>query len=157
LAAHYGSSDKMTLKLTWATLKDEAAFRDLWQQYLVFYYVTLAPDVTQATWNRILDPTSRVKARMASWNGEMIGFAVHHHHDSTWINGSDGYLEDLFVKETQRGIGAGRALIDDLITICRERGWKRLYWQTSENNSRARKLYDSYTLSDDHVRYRLDI
>ncbi|MDN5787421.1 MAG: GNAT family N-acetyltransferase [Pseudorhodobacter sp.] len=47
--------------------------------------------------------------------------------------------------------------MDDLIAICRENGYSRLYWHTDEANARARALYDSYAPYDGHVRYRIKL
>jgi ribosomal protein S18 acetylase RimI-like enzyme len=134
---------------------DEAAFRALWQGYLDFYGVALAPEVTNATWARLMDPASPVKARLAEVGGRVQGFAVHLHHPSTWVLTGDCYLEDLFVAPEARGLGLGRALIDDLIALARARGWARVYWHTRIDNAQARALYDQYVEWDDHIRYRL--
>lgn len=134
---------------------DEAAWRRLWAGYLAFYEVDLAPGVTDRTWARLLDPASPLKARLAFRNGGLDGFAIHQHHPSSWVAGDDCYLEDLFVAEAARGTGTGRALLDDLISLARAKGWHRLYWHTDEGNARARTLYDSFTKSDGHIRYRL--
>jgi GNAT superfamily N-acetyltransferase len=140
-----------------ATPADEAAWRALWADYLAFYGVTLAPGVTDATVRRLMDPASPVKMRLALLDGEVAGFAIHMHHPSTWVPGDDCYLEDLFVAASARGQGLGRALIEDLATLARARGWHRLYWHTDESNSRARALYDSIVKSDGHIRYRLKL
>ncbi|WP_377297660.1 GNAT family N-acetyltransferase [Rhizobium sp. SGZ-381] len=140
-----------------ATAQDEAAWRKLWADYLAFYKVTLADDVTDYTWARILDPASRVAMRVAEVEGQLAGFAIHHFHDSTWVKAPDCYLEDLFLDETFRGRGIGRALMEDLVAICRKDGWARLYWHTDEGNVTARKLYDSFVASDGHVRYRIKL
>jgi GNAT superfamily N-acetyltransferase len=140
-----------------ATLADEAAFRALWGAYLAFYKVDLAAEVTDATWARLMDPASPVKARLAEVDGQVLGFAVHMHHPSTWVATEDCYLEDLYVAEAARGQGLGRALIDDLIALARDRSWARLYWHTNEGNARARALYDQYVASDGHIRYRLKL
>ena len=71
--------------------------------------------------------------------------------------GDDCYLEDLFVDPAARGQGIGRALITDLIEFARNRGWKRLYWNTDASNSAARALYDQFAQDDGHVRYRLKL
>ena len=136
---------------------DGAAWQGLWAQYLAFYEVTLTPDVTAATWARLMDPASPVKMRLALVEGEAVGFAIHLHHPSTWVLGEDCYLEDLFLAPAARGQGIGRALIDDLIALARARGWHRLYWHTDEDNATARKLYDSYVKTDGHVRYRMTL
>ncbi len=137
--------------------KDEAQWRGLWAQYLAFYDVTLADDVTTATWGRIIAQGSLLRGRFAFDGDRMLGFALHHTHLSTWVMAPDCYLEDLFLTEAARGAGAGRALMDDLIAICRAKGYARLYWHTDEGNIRARKLYDSYTPTDGHVRYRVKL
>ena len=140
-----------------AEVGDEAAWRGLWSQYLAFYEVDLTPEVTAATWSRLMDPSSPMKMRLAVEDGTPVGFAIHLHHPSTWVAGEDCYLEDLFLAPEARGKGLGRALIDDLIALARARGWHRLYWHTDEGNTTARKLYDSYVQTDGHLRYRLKL
>lgn len=134
---------------------DEAGWRRLWQDYLAFYDHPLPEAVTAFTWARLMDRDSPLKARLAVADDRVIGFAIHQHHPSTWVMGDDCYLEDLFVDADARGHGAGRALIEDLVTLARARGWQRLYWHTDRDNARARALYDSYVEEDGHVRYRL--
>jgi GNAT superfamily N-acetyltransferase len=136
---------------------DRAAFLALWAGYLDFYGVPLAPEVTDATWARLMDPASPVKARLAEVGGTVQGFAIHLHHPSTWVLTGDCYLEDLFVAPEARGQGLGRALIDDLVTLARARGWARLYWHTRADNLKARALYDQYVETDGHIRYRLPL
>jgi len=147
----------MPLTIRDAQPQDEAQWRGLWAQYLQFYDVSLADATTAATWGRIIDPASLLHGRFAFDGGAMLGFALHHTHLSTWVTAPDCYLEDLFLTEAARGTGAGRALMDDLIGVCRTSGYARLYWHTDEGNARARKLYDSYTLTDGHVRYRIKL
>jgi GNAT superfamily N-acetyltransferase len=136
---------------------DEAAWRGLWAQYLAFYEVSLDAEVTDQTWARLVDPAALLRGRVAVVDGEVLGFALHHTHLSTWVAAPDCYLEDLFLAQAARGRGLGRALLDDLIAICRAKGYARLYWHTDERNARARALYDSYAPYDGHVRYRLKL
>lgn len=138
-----------------ATPADEAAWRVLWQGFLDFYHHPLDPAITARTWDRLLDPANPMNLRVAVHDGTMLGFAIHQHHPSTWVLGDDCYLEDLFVTPTARGLGLGRALIDDLIALARAKGWHRLYWHTDEANATARQLYDSYLPPDGHIRYRM--
>lgn len=135
---------------------DETVWRALWRDYLRFYDVTLPEAVTDLTWSRILDPESLLRARFAVGE-EVLGFALHHRHLTTWAAGMDCYLEDLFVSQAARGRGVGRVLIEDLVRLSRDRGDARLYWVTDTTNVRARSLYDSFTPSDGHVRYRINL
>ena len=136
---------------------DRPEFLRLWQDYLGFYQVTLQPGVTEATWARLIDPASPVKARVACGDHGLLGFAIHLHHPSTWVVGEDCYLEDLFIDAAARGQGLGRALIEDLRVLAKARGWHRLYWHTDADNLPARRLYDRFIPSDGHIRYRLPL
>lgn len=147
----------MSLTLRDATPADETAWRGLWQQYLDFYSVILPEAVTAATWSRCLSPASPMGLRLAEDGGTAVGFALHLVHESSWSLTPDCYLEDLFVTDAARGKGAGRALLDDLAALARARGCARLYWLTAKDNARARALYDSYTPTDDHLRYRITL
>lgn len=148
---------KVALEIRDAVSGDEAEWRALWDQYLAYYNVDLDPEVTTRTWARILDPLATLAGRIALIDGKIAGFALHLHHSSTWVMGDDCYLEDLFVLPQRRGAGVGRALIEDLIALARNRGWHRLYWHTDTDNHAARRLYDSFVPTDGHIRYRLTL
>ena len=150
-----GTACVMATEINDATASDHSAWAGLWAQYLAFYKITLAADVTDHTWARMLDPVSRLSGRFAFTDGVMVGFAIHHHHASTWVAGDDCYLEDLYLAASARGQGIGRALLDDLIAVSRAKGCKRLYWHTDKCNQTARKLYNHYAQEDGHVRYRM--
>lgn len=147
----------MALTIRDCVAADEAAWRGLWDGFLAYYGVDLDPAVTAYTWARLMDPASSLKARLAVDGDEVLGFAIHQHHPSTWVMGDDCYLEDLFVDPAARGRGVGRALIEDLMAVARAKGWKRLYWNTDQDNETARRLYDSFVPTDGHVRYRLTL
>lgn len=146
-----------TTQIRFAEPRDEAAWRNLWSRYLAFYATDLPEPVTAATWARCLDPQHPMALRLAVQNDTPVAFALHLPHASSWSPADDCYLEDLFVDETLRGQGVGRALIEDLMALCRKNGWARLYWMADRTNSRARALYDSFTPTDDHLRYRLTV
>jgi GNAT superfamily N-acetyltransferase len=146
----------MTVTVRDARPEDEARWRQLWADYLAFYDVTVDGDITDATWRRVFDPASSISMRVAEVDGKVMGFALFLTHEGTWIRGKDCYLEDLFVDPEARGKGVGRALMDNLVSLCKENGWSRLYWHTSEENKTAQALYDSYVKSDGHIRYRIN-
>ena len=138
-----------------AAAADEADWRRLWGMYNAFYENAVSAPVTDATWRRILDPSSSIFARVAVRDTAIIGFAIFVLHDCTWTTQPVCYLEDLFVDATARRSGAGRALIEDGMTIVRDRGFARLYWHTKSDNAVARRLYDTFTEADGFVRYTL--
>ena len=134
---------------------DEAAWRRLWAGYVAFYKSEVSEAVTAATWQRLFMPGSGIVGRMAEWEGAVSGFTISIVHPRSWALAPICYLEDLFVEPELRGRGLGRALIEDLIALGRERGWSRLYWHTRQGNATARRLYDRFAKADDFVRYRI--
>lgn len=134
--------------------RDESGWRSLWQGYCQFYQHAVAETVTRHTWARIMDPHSPVHAIVAERADEgVIGMANYILHENTWTLSPVCYLEDLFVAPDKRATGVGKELIDWLLVQMKRQGWSRLYWNTRENNYRARGLYDKYTPHSGFLRY----
>ena len=77
---------------------------------------------------------------MPSGMKKPVGFALFFTTYSTWEGRPSLYLEDLFVVESARKHGAGRALMAKLAAICVERGYQRLELQVLDWNP-AREFY----------------
>jgi GNAT superfamily N-acetyltransferase len=147
----------MGVEIRDAQASDEAGWRSLWAAHFEFHKTGIAPEVTDSTWRRILDPQSTVAMRVANLDGALAGYAIYFAHPSTWVMADDCYLEDLYTDERFRGRGVGRALMDDLIALARKNGWSHLYWHTHERNAGARRLYDQFVKADGSVRYRMKL
>ena len=52
-------------------------------------------------------------------------------------------MNDLYVDESTRGQGVGRALIEATAEVARERGAPFIEWSTAPDNHTAQRLYDS--------------
>ena len=126
---------------------DLAAWKPLWDGYNAFsgrqHETALSPAVTAATWQRFFDPDEPVFALVAEAHGEMRGLAHYLFHRSTTRIELTCYLQDLFVAETERGRGVGKALIEGVYAQAEAAGIGRVYWQTHETNVAARRLYDA--------------
>ena len=137
---------------------DYAAWLPLWQGYCAALGGEVSEQVTAATWRRILDPADPISCLAAcDKDGRVIGIAVWHLHANTWSLQPVCYLEDLFVAPEARGSGAAQALIRQLVAMGRAKGWRRVYWHTTEGNYRARSLYDRVARRTDYVRYDIDL
>src|SRR2546422_11630448 len=60
-----------------------------------------------------------------------------------WRAGGDCLLEDVYVSESARGAGLGRALVAASIERARERGCRRVELDANERNDAALALYES--------------
>ena len=144
----------MDLKIRTIERGDEVRWRELWEGYCRFYERDPSERITRHTWERIMDPASPVKALVAERRGDgLIGIANYLVHENTATLRPVCYLQDLFVDPEKRSEGVGQQLIDSLIAEMKARGWARLYWNTKENNYRARGLYDKYTPHSGFLRY----
>lgn len=92
---------------------------------------------------RFLAP-SQVGMLIGAWrSGELIGYVCLYWHFSSTKAAETVLMNDLYVEETARGQGVGRALIEASADIARERGAVKLEWATRPDNRRAQRLYDS--------------
>ena len=70
-----------------------------------------------------------------------------------WWAAEDALLEDLFVLESARGSGLGRALVDRAVQEARERGCRRIELDVNDNNAGALALYRSLGFDNRDDRY----
>ena len=74
-------------------------------------------------------------------NGEVVTFALFFHNFSTFLTRKGLYLEDLYVRQTQRGKGYGRQMLVALARIAQERGCGRFEWSVLDWNENAINFY----------------
>jgi ribosomal protein S18 acetylase RimI-like enzyme len=144
----------MTVTIRAFEPRDEARWRELWDGYNRFYEREPSEAVTRHALARILNPASPVHSIVAERDGEgVVGIANYLIHESTSALRPVCYLQDLFVDPACRADGVGKQLIEWLVAEMNAQNWSRLYWQTRENNYRARGLYDKFTPHSGFVRY----
>jgi GNAT superfamily N-acetyltransferase len=144
----------MSAKIREIEARDEARWRELWDGYCRFYEREPSAAINDHTWARIMDAASSVHGIVAERAGEgVIGIANYIVHENTSTLTPVCYLQDLFVDPKLRAAGVGKQLIDWLVAEMKAQGWSRLYWNTKENNYRARGLYDKYTPHSGFLRY----
>lgn len=147
----------MTVTIRAIEEKDKNQWLNLWAGYLEFYKSTISIEQTELTWKRLINNELKMFGFVAENEEGVIGFTHCLFRPSTWTETDYCYLEDLFVDPLIRGKGVGRALIDKVVELAREKKSKRVYWTTQEFNKTARVLYDSITPVSEYVQYRLPI
>ena len=136
---------------------DFEAWLPLWAGYNAFYgragATALPDDVTAMTWSRFLDAYEPMHALVAESDGELVGLVHYLFHRSTTRIAPTCYLQDVFTSEAARGRGVARALIEAVYAEVRRVGGQRVYWQTHEGNSVARKLYGTLAENEGFLVY----
>lgn len=133
---------------------ERAAWEPLWRGYLEFYKASLPEQATDVAWRRLHDPNEPMFVLGAYVGGKLTGIVHCLYHRTTWTVGNYCYLQDLFVAETARGLGLGRALIEAVCEKARAEGASRVYWLTQEDNATARALYDKLAERSGFIQYR---
>lgn len=141
-----------------ASPEDEPRWRSLWDGYCAFYETEVPEEVTANLWRRILTSEEVVHGLVAvNENGDILGFTHYVLHPHTWSSKTVCYLEDLYVTPGARGKRIAQRLIESVIALGKENGWKRVYWHTEEDNATARRVYDRFTPADPYVRYTVSL
>lgn len=133
---------------------ERAAWEPLWQGYLTFYKASVPAENTDTAWKRFHDPDEPMFLLGAYVDGKLTGMVHYIFHRSTWTPGNYCYLQDLFVAESGRGHGVGRALIEAVYDKARQVGASRVYWLTQTTNAQARILYDQVADDSGFMQYR---
>ncbi len=81
---------------------------------------------------------------LGAWRGErLVGYACLYWHFTSLVPAETVLMNDLYVDESRRGEGIGRALIEAGAEVARGRGAHHLEWATAPGNQTAQRLYDS--------------
>ena len=101
--------------------------------------VTATPDILMES----LFVKRQAEVIIAEEEGRALGFALYFHNFSTFKGKACLYLEDIFVKEEQRGRGIGKMLFKRLAQIAVERGCERFDWAVLDWNKPSIEFYKS--------------
>jgi GNAT superfamily N-acetyltransferase len=134
---------------------DEVAWRGLWTAYLEFYGTSVADEVYDATFARMLGDDPRdFSCLVAEVDGELVGLTHYVFHRHGWKLADVCYLQDLYAAPATRGTGVGRALIEAVYAAADVAGAPSVYWMTQDDNVTAQKLYDRIADKTNFIKYQ---
>jgi GNAT superfamily N-acetyltransferase len=84
----------------------------------------------------------KFRALIAEWDGQPSGYALFYDFYSSW-RGSGIFLEDLFVRESFRDLGIGKALLSRVARIAQQEGCHAIRWEVLDWNKPAIDFYKS--------------
>jgi GNAT superfamily N-acetyltransferase len=110
-----------------------------------------------ALYKHLFGPRPFAEVLIAEDAGKPVGFALFFPNYSTFLGRGGIYLEDLFVLQTYRGKGYGKALLAALAKLAVERGAGRLEWAVLDWNETAIGFYQRLGAKalDEWTTYRL--
>lgn len=80
---------------------------------------------------------------VAEKNSAIVGISLYYYRYSTW-KGKRVYLEDIVVKQAERGKGIGKMLFDRTMQFTLDAGCSGLVWQVLDWNEPAINFYKKY-------------
>ena len=112
----------------------------------------------EETREAIFGENSTVKALICEEDGVAIGYAVYFYNYSTWLGKNGIYLEDLYVTEAKRGVGAGKKMLKHLANKALSENCGRFEWSCLDWNTPSRDFYESIgaVSQDEWIGYRLE-
>lgn len=143
----------MSINVRQIEIEDKSSWLELYVAYLKFYESEPVESSTELLWNRLTKIEPEIQGLVAVSNGEVVGIAHFHYQLSTWSDTLHCYLEDLYVAEDARGIGAASSLIAAVQDLAIQNKCSELFWITKESNTVAKKLYEQVATLSDFVRY----
>ena len=149
----------MPLKIRNATPKDSQIIFDFIIELAIY---EKAPNEVNTTVEEIekslFSSNATAKALICEEDGIAIGFAVYFYNYSTWLGKKGIYLEDLYVNESKRGKGAGKAMIKYLAKKAISENCGRFEWACLDWNTPSRDFYESLgaVALNEWIGYRLE-
>ncbi len=83
------------------------------------------------------------KVIIGEYHSEPVGYALYFHNFSTFLGKPGLYLEDLYVKEEERGKGFGKAMLAYLARLAVDQQCERYEWAVLDWNEPSIKFYES--------------
>jgi GNAT superfamily N-acetyltransferase len=152
-----GSRADKAIEIRRATLRDVPLITHFIKEIARFERLIDEVSATEAVITETLfgeEPAARVI--FAEAEGKPIGYAVYFFNFSTFTGRPGLYIEDIFVYEEYRGMGAGEAMMKYLAHEAKTKDCGRMEWAVLDWNP-ARKFYERFGAEslDDWLLYRL--
>ena len=146
------------LRIRAATIKDVLLLQQMIVEFATFERLAEHVTVTPETMVRDgFGAHPRFRALLPEWDGKAAGYVIFYNFYSSFA-GPGLFLEDIYVRETFRGKGVGKALMAEIARIALREGFKAMRWEVLDWNQAAIDFYKKLgaTFMDDWKQIRLD-
>lgn len=107
---------------------------------------------------KLLENTDWFFCYLAEKDGVAVGFCMGFYTLSTFLGRSGLYIEDVYVKESCRGLGIGKAFFKMVAQRALDENCGRVEWSVLDWNEPSIKFYESLgaKAQSEWIKYRLD-
>lgn len=129
------------MRIKTATTKDfEAAFRfieNLWN------YNTYNKVEIMNVYEEVINGSNSFAFFLID-NNDYIGFCHGDYFNTFWMSGLTCYVSSLIVDKNKRGMGCGKALMDEAVRLAKEKGCKAVILDSGLPRENAHRFYEKY-------------
>ncbi len=144
LAPRYGPCVAAAIEIAPIAVEEFEQLLPLIAAYQRFYEVDdVNEERNRGFFRRFIAPSEDGLLLGARGEGRLVGSACLYWHFSSTKATECVLMNDLYVNESARDQGVGRALIEASAEVARERGVTSVEWSTAPDNHTAQRLYDS--------------
>lgn len=113
---------------------------------------------TPEHFKKLLENTDRFFCYLAEREGVAVGFCMGFYTLSTFLGRPGLYIEDVYVKESCRGFGIGKAFFKMVAQRALDENCGRVEWSVLDWNEPSIKFYESLgaKAQSEWIKYRLD-
>lgn len=132
---------------------DQQVWRSLWQGFQTHFGGAVPPEVTGKTWDTLLDSVEPLNGLVAIKAGRPCGIVHFSFTPFAWTASPVCFLQDLYVDESARGSGAGRALVQGVYEAAQARGAANVFWLADAADERLLQFYRGIAVETPFVRF----
>jgi GNAT superfamily N-acetyltransferase len=136
-----------------AEAADEAAWRRLWCGFQAHFGGAVPGGVSTRTWQMLLDSASPLHGLLAEAGGPVCGLVHYSFTPFAWTASPVCFLQDLYVDETARGSGAGRALVEGVYEAAAAAGAANVFWLVDPADEPLKLFYARLAVETPFVRF----
>jgi ribosomal protein S18 acetylase RimI-like enzyme len=127
---------------------------ELMREFYAFEHIAFDERAARGALRQILSDGKLGVVHLIRVGTEAAGYLVITFGFSLEFHGRDAFIDELFLRESFRGRGLGRASVEFAAEVCRAKGIAALHLEVERANTRAQALYRQSGFRD-HDRYLL--
>ena len=131
----------MRPEITLAGPEDETLVREMMREFYLVEHLPFDAEIAAAGLRELWTHPALGRVHLAAIEGRPAGYLVLTFGFSLEFHGRDALVDELYVREANRGQGVGTALLVHAEEVCRGEGVRALHLEVDHANPRAKALY----------------
>lgn len=133
---------------------DKPEWLALWKEWQAHMKGAVPERVSEKAWTLLMDERNGLFGLLARRSsGQAVGFAHVSAMLFAWTASEVLYLQDLYVRRSERNGGVGAALVKAIYAHADERGALQVFWMVDEGDRRLQAFYERHAIRTPYVRY----